>query len=82
MKVLSKDKNDFLMRSTYDAANAIIDGIEAVGVSPSAVSHFLQSYERQGALGEIRFDANRDIQNLNYIMKEVIDGNVISIVQP
>lgn len=69
-------KIDFLMRATYDAANAVIDGIEAAGASPSAVSRYLQSYKRQGALGLVHFDANGDIQDLNYVMKEVGNESV------
>lgn len=68
--------NDFLMRSTYDAAKAIINGVEAAGPSPSAVSQYLQSYETQGALGLVRFDVHGDIKDLHYVLNEVVDGRV------
>ncbi|RIL09882.1 MAG: hypothetical protein DCC75_05570 [Proteobacteria bacterium] len=68
--------NDFLQRSTYDAVNAVIDGIEAVGASPSEVSRYLHGYEVEGALGLVRFDASGDIEDLNYVLKEIADGSI------
>ena len=67
---------EFLLRSTYDAAQAIISGIESVGISPSAVSNYLKTYKASGALGPISFDANGDVENLNYVVKTITDQSI------
>ncbi len=74
-------KNEFLMRSTYDAAMGIVDGVEEVGPRPLEISRYLQNYEVQGALGEVSFDENGDIRNLDYTLRVIRGGKIISLRQ-
>ncbi len=67
-------KNEFLVRTTFDALNCIMDGIEEVGPDPMKVKTVLQSYEKPGALGLVKFDQNGDIENIDYVMKEIAGG--------
>ncbi len=70
-------KNDFLTRTTYDAATAIADGINARGPYPEAVKSFLLSYKAQGALGKIGFNADGDIEEVKYAVKEIRGGKPV-----
>lgn len=67
-------KNDFIARSTYDAAQCIIRGIEAKGVDPSSVVQYLKDYQGEGALGKLSFDENGDIRDIDYVIKVISNG--------
>jgi branched-chain amino acid transport system substrate-binding protein len=71
--------NEFLVRTTYDAARSIINGVDSVGPDPKLVAPYLLSYKGNGALGKISFDKNGDIQNIQYVVKEIRDGKPISL---
>lgn len=73
-KYNQKPTNDFLVRTTFDALTCIVEGIERVGPEPGKVKRILQSYKQQGALGEVEFDENGDIKDINYVMKEIVRG--------
>ncbi|RMD85402.1 MAG: ABC transporter substrate-binding protein [Candidatus Dadabacteria bacterium] len=69
-----KPSLEFVVRTTYDAVNALVDGIESVGVNPTAVKDFLYHYRKKGALGVVEFDKNGDIKNLNFMVKYIKGG--------
>jgi branched-chain amino acid transport system substrate-binding protein len=66
--------NDFLTRTTYDAATAFFDGIEARGPDADQVRDYFKAYKKQGALGDVGFDANGDIEGVDYVVKEIVAG--------
>jgi branched-chain amino acid transport system substrate-binding protein len=66
--------NDFLTRTTYDAATAFFDGIEARAPEVDQVRDYLKSYKKQGALGDVGFDANGDIEGVDYVVKKIVAG--------
>ena len=60
-----------LVRMAHDGLQSIVAGIEAKGDSPTEVKEFLNTYKASGATGEIAFDANGDLVNLNYVLKQL-----------
>lgn len=73
---------DFMVRVSYDALNAIFDGIEQAGDDTAAVKDFLYKYSRQGALGKVEFDSNGDIKNLNYVIRKMGADGRHTVVRP
>lgn len=67
---------EFLLRTFYDAVDLIVRGVEQEGLNPELVRDFVSSYKGQGALGDIFFDANGDVGNINYVLKRIQDGEV------
>ena len=67
-------KNDFLSRTTYDAAQVIVRAVESSGSDTENVLEFLRTYKGEGALGEISFDKNGDVRNINYVIKVIAQG--------
>lgn len=75
-------KYDFLVRTTYDALMSIFLGVEQNGGDPSKVKDFLYSYTGRGALGEISFDENGDVRNIDHVMKAIVNGTPRLIETP
>jgi len=70
---------EFLVRDTYDAAMAIFSGIEKLGPQPTAIKEYLKTYRARGALGEVSFDENGDIENISFVLKELSKGSITVI---
>lgn len=68
---------ELLVRTTYDAANAIVDAVEEVGSDSTKAKEFLYQYKKLGALGLVEFDANGDLKALRYVINEVKNGEVV-----
>lgn len=67
---------EFILRTFYDAADLIRQGIETYGPNPGKVRDFIAAYHGTGALGEISFDKNGDVGNINYVLKRIEGGKV------
>ena len=65
---------------SFDGFKAIYDGVEKVGPDSKLVKEFLQSYNAFGALGKIAFDSNGDILNLSWELKEIKQGQIVSVL--
>ena len=63
-----------LLYSSFDAFMAIASEIEVAGNNPSAVKNHLYTYQTKGALGDISFDKNGDIQGISWAVKVIKDG--------
>lgn len=63
--------HEFMLRTTFDAAMSIINGVEAVGPDPKAVKDFLYQYEAPGALGTVAYDRNGDIKTVQWSVSKV-----------
>lgn len=62
---------EFGVRTTYDALQALLAGVQTVGPDAQAVRDFLNDYSADGALGRIEFDANGDLKQLRYVLREL-----------
>ncbi|MCB0333216.1 MAG: ABC transporter substrate-binding protein [Bdellovibrionales bacterium] len=65
---------DFLLRSSYDAIMTLIQSIEAVGPDSEKVKNYLLAYQGEGAVGHISFDSNGDVENINFVLRQIKDG--------
>ena len=74
-----KPKMNFLSRSTFDAIQCIFDSIESKGANSEAIIDYLAKYIAHGALGEISFDENGDIKDINYVIKMIKNGRPILV---
>jgi branched-chain amino acid transport system substrate-binding protein len=70
---------EFLRRSTFDAVRALVLSIEQAGTQPSVVKNTLAQIQFQGALGSVRFDDKGDILGLNFVLRQLQDGNPVLI---
>lgn len=75
-------KNNFLMRSTYDAANTLIKNIEKYGEDTEKVKEGIYTYNAEGALGNISFDENGDIKGVEYMTKIIQNNRTIPLKRP
>lgn len=67
----------FVAASAYDGANALLYALEnSAKGEPSKILDFLNSYNSEGVLGNIRFDENGDAIGINYVLKTIIDGKM------
>jgi branched-chain amino acid transport system substrate-binding protein len=73
---------EFLLRTTHDAAKALIDAIEQVGPEASAARDFLYRYKSDGALGMISFDDKGDIVGVDFVLKKIAGGKPELITKP
>lgn len=65
---------DFLLRSSYDAVMSIVKGVENVGPDPKLVKQFLYTTKLEGAVGQLSFDEYGDIRDVNFTLKEIVNG--------
>jgi ABC-type branched-subunit amino acid transport system substrate-binding protein len=65
---------EFFIRTTHDALKAITDGINQVGPDATAVKEFLKTYTFEGALGHVAFDESGDVVDLNFVIKQIKNG--------
>lgn len=63
-----------LLRTSYDAIMSIITAVEIVGPNTKEVKDFLYTHEMDGAIGKVAFDEYGDIKDLNFVLKEIVDG--------
>lgn len=66
-------KDEFVVRTTYDALKAILDSIEKFGPDSVKIKNELYKYDVKGALGRVSFDAAGDVKNLNFMLKKVTE---------
>ena len=71
---------DLVFGSTFDAVQAITDGIEAVGADANSVKEYLKTYSREGALGKIEFDDNGDVKHINFALKKINPNGEFTLV--
>jgi branched-chain amino acid transport system substrate-binding protein len=74
-----KPKNEFLSRTTFDAIKCIFDTADATGNDSTSALKYLANYKDQGALGEVSFDENGDIRDIEYVIKVIKDGHPILV---
>lgn len=65
---------DALLRTSYDAIMAIMHGVEEVGPDSTKVKDFLYRVEMPGAVGMLSFEANGDVKDLNFALKQIVKG--------
>ena len=71
---------DLVFGSTFDAVQALTDGIEAVGAEPVLVKEYLKTYSKEGALGKIEFDENGDVRHINFALKRIDRNGKIVVI--
>jgi len=65
---------DFLLRSSYDAIMVLMESIMAVGSDTELVKQHLYNNTFEGALGKVSFDEYGDVRDVNFTLKEIVDG--------
>lgn len=58
----------------YDAADALLTAIEAVGTGGDAIADYLLEQEFDGIIGTFSFDENGDVLGASYTLREVQNG--------
>jgi len=69
-------RNEFVMRSSFDGAIALLDCVDPDNQDLSVVTSCLYNYRQTGALGDISFNHDGDVVGVNYVMKEIRNGKV------
>jgi branched-chain amino acid transport system substrate-binding protein len=70
---------DLMARAAFDAINMIAEGVDKFGADSDKVKNFFYAYSANGALGQVKYDVNGDMQGLGHVLKEIIDGKVVLI---
>jgi branched-chain amino acid transport system substrate-binding protein len=68
--------SEFQLAVVYNAIQSIVDGVVAAGDDSTKVRDYLMSYSAPGATGQIEYDVNGDIKNVNLIMKKIERGKL------
>ncbi len=71
-------RNEYLMRSTFDATMALLD-CSPSGTAQQEMASCLHRYRQKGALGDISFTENGEIDGLHFILKEIKNGLAIPV---
>ncbi len=71
---------DYLLRTTFDGAKSIFDGVESVGADPSKVKEFLKTYRGHGALGNIEYNEWRDIKDKHFVLKQIMEDGSFGVI--
>lgn len=66
----------FNFQTNYNAFQVIFDGIMAVGPDSTKVKDYLYTYKRPSATGQLEFDKNGDVKNLELVLRVFGEGGV------
>lgn len=66
--------DEFLLMTSYDAATILIKALRASENNVEQVISFLNSYSAPGALGDVSFDKNGDVQGVNFNIFKITKG--------
>lgn len=64
----------FMLRTSYDAVFSIIHAVEAVGPNSELVKNYLYTHSMSGAVGKVEFDEFGDVKDLNFVLKQIVNG--------
>lgn len=79
LKYGRKPPIEIMTRAAFDAINMMAEGVETFGADTEKVKSFFYDYSGRGALGDIHYDSNGDIQGLGYVIKEIREGKVLTL---
>lgn len=69
--------SEFQLAVVYNAVQSIVDSIVAVGDDATKVKDYLMSYSAPGATGQIEYDGNGDIMNVNLVLRKIEKGKLV-----
>jgi len=75
----SEINSEFQLAVVYNAVQSIVDSVVAVGDDPTKVKEYLKSYSAPGATGQIEYDINGDIMNVNLVLRKIEKGKPVDV---
>jgi branched-chain amino acid transport system substrate-binding protein len=71
---------DLYLGSSYDSINIIAQAIAEVGNNPTKIKDYLYKLKSySGVIGTYSFDQNGDIVGIDFVVKKIIDGNLVEV---